>query len=132
MSERTHLPAWQALEAHAATMTPIHLRELFASDPQRFATLSLRHGDWLLDFSKQRLTTETLSLLRNLAAACNWREWLERMRAGEAINHTEQRAVSHTNDYHYDDGSNNDHNRVVNQFPLCRPDDLLHFYLYAR
>ena len=96
MSERTHLPAWQALEAHAATMTPIHLRELFASDPQRFATLSLRHGDWLLDFSKQRLTTETLSLLRNLAAACNWREWLERMRAGEAINHTEQRAVSHT------------------------------------
>jgi glucose-6-phosphate isomerase len=95
MTQRTRLPAWQALDAHAATIAPLHLRELFAADPQRFAALSLRLGDWLLDFSKQRLTPQTLTHLRALADACAWREWRTRMQAGEAINHTEGRAVSH-------------------------------------
>lgn len=95
MSQRTQLPAWQALKAHAEEIAPLHLRQLFAADPGRFATLSLRHGDWLLDFSKQRLNAQTLEKLHALASACAWRDDLARMRAGEPINHTEGRAVSH-------------------------------------
>ncbi|KAF4513798.1 UNVERIFIED_CONTAM: hypothetical protein B566_EDAN011719 [Ephemera danica] len=76
-------------------MRVAHLRELFAGDAQRFAAFSLRHDGILLDFSKQRLTTETLALLRELAVTANLDGWKARMLAGEAINHTEGRAVRH-------------------------------------
>lgn len=95
MSRLTATPAWQALARHAGEMRQHHLRDLFAADQQRFAELSLQHNGLLLDFSKQRLSTATLALLRELAEQTNWRQWRERMRNGEAINHTEQRAVGH-------------------------------------
>ncbi|HJW25566.1 MAG TPA: glucose-6-phosphate isomerase [Rhodocyclaceae bacterium] len=88
-------PEWQALAAHADDLRRRHLRDLFAADPGRFERFSLDHGDLLLDFSKQRIGAETLGLLHRLAAAADLPGWIARMRAGEKINHTEERAVLH-------------------------------------
>ena len=55
--------AWAALEEHRARLAPLHLRDLFAGDPERFQRFSLRHDDLLFDYSKQRITTETVALL---------------------------------------------------------------------
>lgn len=88
-------PAWQSLFAHAATLRPRHLRELFAEHPRRFEDFSLGSGALLMDFSKQRITRETLEHLHELARACDVEGWRERMLAGEHINHTEDRAVLH-------------------------------------
>ena len=65
----TARPEWAALKAHAANMAETNVRDLFANDPQRFQTLSLREGPLLVDVSKQRVTTETLRLLLDLAKA---------------------------------------------------------------
>src|SRR5574343_2098363 len=88
-------PAWRALAAHAEAIRTQHLRDLFAADPQRFDTLSLRHDGLLFDYSKQRVTTETMDLLRRLADAADIAGWKQKMADGEAINHTEGRAVRH-------------------------------------
>lgn len=88
-------PAWQALFEHAQSLEGQHLRQLFADDKQRFQDFSLTHADILLDFSKQRITRATLDRLHDLASACNVEGWREQMLAGEAINHTENRAVLH-------------------------------------
>jgi glucose-6-phosphate isomerase len=87
--------AWKQLAAHAGQMHGQHLRDQFAADPQRFAKFSLEHDGLLLDFSKQRLTGETLKILRALWRAADVPGWIARMRAGAAINHTEGRAVLH-------------------------------------
>ena len=91
----TNLPAWQALAKHAEHLRPAHLRDLFAADPERFTRFSLRQDGWLLDFSKQRITSETWALLQQLAVEADLAGWRARMLAGEAINHTEGRAVLH-------------------------------------
>lgn len=88
-------PAWRALIAHRDALGACHLTQLFAEDPQRFARLSLRLGDLLFDFSKQRITGDTLQLLLRLAEARGLRAGIERMAAGERINFTEQRAALH-------------------------------------
>ena len=88
-------PAWLALAEHARSIKHRHLRELFAADPDRFERFSLVHGQILLDYSKQRLGQQTMELLRQLAEQAAWRTWVERMRSGEPINHTEGRAVRH-------------------------------------
>ena len=88
-------PAWLALAEHARSIKHRHLRELFAADPGRFERFSLTHGRILLDYSKQRLDQQTMALLRQLAEQAGWRTWMDRMRSGEAINHTEGRAVRH-------------------------------------
>ncbi|MDR1995994.1 glucose-6-phosphate isomerase [Azonexus sp.] len=90
-----HSPAWQALATHAASLRQRHLRQLFAEDAQRFARFSRQHDGLLLDFSKQRIDADTHRLLLNLAAAANIDGWRQKMLAGEAINHTEGRAVRH-------------------------------------
>ncbi len=87
--------AWQALTTHAEELRGAHLRELFAGDKQRFARFSLRDGDLLLDFSKQRITQRTLPLLLELARAAEVETWRERMFSGEPINTTERRAALH-------------------------------------
>ncbi|HRE16628.1 MAG TPA: glucose-6-phosphate isomerase [Rhodocyclaceae bacterium] len=87
--------AWQALARHAALLRDQHLRTLFAEDADRFAHFSISHGELLLDFSKQRVTAETLTLLHRLAQELDVAGWRERMLAGEAINHSENRAVLH-------------------------------------
>jgi len=87
--------AWKALETHAAANRGVHLRDLFATDPRRFAALSIEADGLLLDYSKQRVTTETMRLLRELWRAADVAAWQARLAAGEAINHTEHRAVLH-------------------------------------
>ena len=91
----TTLPAWQALTAHAAAVRDLHLRDLFAADPDRFARFSLALGPLTVDYSKQRITGETLGLLMELARARRVEDGRKAMFAGTAINTTECRAVLH-------------------------------------
>lgn len=87
---------WKALEAHYESVCGQHLRDLFADDPERFNRFSLQHDGMLLDYSKNRITEETLSLLFQLAREAGLEAWITRMFAGDKINHTENRAVLHT------------------------------------
>jgi len=96
MTKPTQLPAWKALQQHVAGAESLHMRELFASDTQRFERYSLRCGDLLLDYSKNRVTDETLRLLFALARDSALPDWIERMFRGDRINFTERRAVLHT------------------------------------
>jgi glucose-6-phosphate isomerase len=91
----TQSPAWQALERHAVSASKLHMRDLFAADPGRFGKLSVRLGDLLLDYSKNRVTTETMLLLFDLARTAGIEMWRERMFSGDRINNTEDRAVLH-------------------------------------
>ena len=89
------LPAWQALLTHYQRIKDIHLRELFAEDPERGRLLTLEAAGIYLDYSKNRVTTETLRLLMNLASECRLQEHIEAMFHGDKINVTEKRAVLH-------------------------------------
>ncbi|MCW3051313.1 MAG: glucose-6-phosphate isomerase [Chthonomonadales bacterium] len=95
MSSLTQSPAWKALAAHHQTVASLEMRDLFAADPKRFETFSLRFQDILLDFSKNRITAETVLLLRALATQADLKGWTEKMFTGEKINITEDRAVLH-------------------------------------
>lgn len=95
MTSRKQSPEWVALESHWQEMRSRHMRELFAEDPQRFDAMSLERCGMLLDYSKNRITHQTLELLQNLARAADVPAWIGRMFAGEQINNTEQRAVLH-------------------------------------
>jgi len=95
MTTPTTSPAWQALTAHYETLAPIHMREMFSEDSQRFERFSLRFDDILLDYSKNRITEETMRLLLDLAEQAKLKNWIERMFSGEKINITEDRAVLH-------------------------------------
>jgi len=92
---RPQLPAWQELEAHAATVTDTSLRALFDSDASRGTRLTAEACGLYLDFSKQRVTDETLQLLVKLARSAGVAERAEAMFRGERINVTERRAVLH-------------------------------------
>jgi len=95
MAQLTKSAAWQALQAHHKTLARIHMRDLFAQEANRFERLSLRLDDLLLDYSKNRVTTRTLSLLLALAEDAELPAWIERMFRGERINPTERRAALH-------------------------------------
>jgi glucose-6-phosphate isomerase len=88
-------PAWLALAAHQQEIGGLHMRNLFAQDPGRFARFSLRLDDILFDFSKNRITEKTLPLLCNLARQADLAGWIESMFSGQKINTTEDRAVLH-------------------------------------
>jgi glucose-6-phosphate isomerase len=88
-------PEWQALRKHHQELKDRHLRELFAVDPGRGETMRCEAGDLYLDYSKQRVTGETLSLLVALAERAGLRERIDAMFAGRRINLTEDRAVLH-------------------------------------
>ncbi len=88
-------PQWQALKQHVAQIGKQHLRELFAADPERGEKLTAQAVGLYLDYSKQRVTDETLRLLRELATACDLEKRIDAMFAGERINTTEDRAVLH-------------------------------------
>lgn len=96
MPSPTSLPEWQALKAHQTTLATVHMKDLFAQDNQRFQKMSLSFDTLLFDYSKNRMTAETLPLLLNLANACDLKTKIEAMFAGDKINTTEQRAVLHT------------------------------------
>jgi len=91
----TQRPAWHALQAHYRDIKDAHLRELFAQDPERADRLSLEAAGILLDYSKHRVTADTIDLLTALARECGLRERIDAMFAGEPINQTERRAVLH-------------------------------------
>jgi glucose-6-phosphate isomerase len=91
----TRLPAWQALAAHYQEIKDIHLRQLFADDPHRGERLTAEATGLYLDYSKHRVTGETIRLLIDLATARDLRARIDAMFAGEKINITEGRAVLH-------------------------------------
>ncbi len=95
MPELTQLAAWKNLQAHYQDIETIHLRNLFADDPQRFEKFSLTFNNILFDHSKHRITTTTLKLLIDLAKQSGLQEKIHRMFSGEKINSTEQRSVLH-------------------------------------
>ena len=95
MSTLTQSPAWQALIDHQQEMADVHMRDLFANDAQRFERYSLHLADLLFDYSKNRITDKTLSLLIDLANQANLSEKIAAMFSGQKINTTEQRAVLH-------------------------------------
>ncbi len=95
MSALTESPAWQALARHHAKTHTTEMRTLFAQDPERFARFSRRVSDLLVDYSKNRVTDETMGLLVALAEQAKVAEWRDKMFAGGILNGTEQRAVLH-------------------------------------
>ena len=91
----SHTDTWAALKTHQQSLASIHLKDLFTEDKQRFKHFSLEACDLLLDYSKNHLTPETLTLLCHLAKKANMLEWIARMFNGEKVNNTEQRAALH-------------------------------------
>ena len=96
MVDPTQTAAWKALVAHHDEVSDLLMRDLFRDDPERAARFSLTLGDLLFDFSKNRITDQTVALLTELCEECGVRDWITRMFSGDAINETEGRAVLHT------------------------------------
>jgi glucose-6-phosphate isomerase len=92
----TDRAAYRALEAHYQQIKHLHLRDLFHEDPSRGTSMSAEAGGLYLDYSKNRITPETLRLLIALAEDCGLRDRIDAMFRGDAINVTEKRAVLHT------------------------------------
>ena len=88
--------AWKALTRHHSKIGDQHLRQFFAEDPDRGRELTLTVGDLYIDYSKHRVTRETLALLVDLARAAGLEQRRDAMYAGEHINTSEDRAVLHT------------------------------------
>ncbi len=95
VTKKTRGAAWRALKSHARALSPTPLRELFATDARRAQQLSAEACGIYLDYSKQRVTPETLRLLADLADACGLERWREKLFAGKAVNNTEQRPALH-------------------------------------
>src|ERR1700745_3767432 len=91
----TQRRAWNALAAHHQKVRELHLRQLFADDPARGERLTAEAVGFYLDYSKNRITDETLTLLLQLADESGLRERIDAMFRGEKINITENRAVLH-------------------------------------
>ncbi|MBI3985531.1 MAG: glucose-6-phosphate isomerase, partial [Lentisphaerae bacterium] len=91
----TDMPEWKALEIHYAAIRGLHLRDLFIRDPGRAERFSTDIPGLLLDYSKNRMTAETMDKLTVLARACGLREAIQAMFSGARINETENRAVLH-------------------------------------
>jgi glucose-6-phosphate isomerase len=94
-AQLTAQPAWNVLAAHYRKIQGVHLRALFGNDPQRGERLTAEAAGIYLDYSKNRITDETLKLLFQLAEECGLRARIEAMFRGEKINVTENRAVLH-------------------------------------
>ena len=93
--EPTTTQSWQDLTEHFQKIERIHMKDLFAQDPGRFESFSLRFNDILVDYSKNRITEETLKLLLDLAEEVDLGDAIEKMFTGDKINETENRAVLH-------------------------------------
>ncbi|MDH5518241.1 MAG: glucose-6-phosphate isomerase [Gammaproteobacteria bacterium] len=91
----TESQAWQQLQAHFQQVQSLHMRDLFAADPQRFERFHVSLGDILLDYSKNRMTDETHRLLLELAQQAGVEAWRDKMFSGDHVNLTEDRAVMH-------------------------------------
>jgi glucose-6-phosphate isomerase len=91
----TKTKTWKKLQAHAAAMEATPIRDLFKDDENRADKFSISFGDIYFDYSKNRINSDTLNLLNELAREANLREAIEAMFGGEIINQTEQRSVLH-------------------------------------
>jgi glucose-6-phosphate isomerase len=91
----TQRPAWQALARHYQQIRDVHLRQLFAEDPRRGERFAAEAAGLYLDYSKHRISDETIRLLLQLAQECGLRERIDAMFRGDKINVTERRAVLH-------------------------------------
>src|SRR4051794_26695139 len=87
--------SWKALEGHFSQVRNVHLRQLFADDPKRGERLTSEAAGLFLDYSKNRVTDETLKLLVSLADECGLKARIDAMFRGDKINTTEDRAVLH-------------------------------------
>ncbi len=102
MTERTEAfaisttDAWAALRAHQPTIEPLHLRQIFADDPERGRELTVQAGDLYIDYAKHRVTRQTLDLLVGLAVVAGVEGRRDAMLRGDHINTSENRAVLHT------------------------------------
>jgi glucose-6-phosphate isomerase len=96
MANLIQYPSWEKLCSHQRKISKIQMRDLFAADPNRFKKYSLKFNDILFDYSKHRITDETMPLLMQMAREANIEGWRDRMFGGEKINITENRAVLHT------------------------------------
>ena len=94
-SESRSQAAWAALRVHHSEMAGVHMRDLFASDPERSRRYRLEACGLFLDYSKHRVTETTLQGLAALASQAGLERWIERLFSGEAINNTEGRAALH-------------------------------------
>jgi glucose-6-phosphate isomerase len=94
-TQLTQRPAWKALQDHSQKVKSLHMRNLFADDPQRAERFSLEALGIYLDYSKNRITGETIPLLLDLAESSDLRRRIDAMFNGEKINITEKRAVLH-------------------------------------
>ncbi len=95
MTQPTRLPAWHALKEHHSEMSRVQMRDLFAADPDRFKRFSITFGEFLFDYSKNRITERTMDLLVRLAEQAELSRKITAMFHGEKINVTENRAVLH-------------------------------------
>lgn len=89
-------PEWKALQAHYSANTDVQIRDLFALDQSRYSNFNLALPGMLIDYSRHRVTRETLDLLLSLARACDVEGWRDRMFSGDPINTSENRPVLHT------------------------------------
>jgi glucose-6-phosphate isomerase len=96
MAKLNQSATWEALEDHFEEITQLHMRDMFEQDPQRFDKFSLKLNDILFDYSKNIIDTRTMDHLYRLAEECDVSRWIKSMFDGDAINHTENRAVLHT------------------------------------
>lgn len=96
MATLTQYPVWHKLCQHQQDIASIHMRDLFAKDPNRFNKFHLQFADILLDYSKHRIDETTMPLLFQMAREAKIENWRDRMFSGEKINITEDRAVLHT------------------------------------
>ncbi|MER3463753.1 MAG: glucose-6-phosphate isomerase [Chitinophagaceae bacterium] len=92
----TTTKSWQALQQHHEEMKEVHMRDLFAQDADRFKKFSFCFNNIVIDFSKNRITQDTIKLLLQLAEECKVKDAIDAMFAGELINQTEHRSVLHT------------------------------------
>src|SRR5215813_9373607 len=95
MTPLTRRPAWSALKAHFRKIEALHLRKLFATDPKRGQRMTAEAAGLFLDYSKNRVTDQTMKLLVQLAKESELRQRIDAMFSGGKINITEKRAVLH-------------------------------------
>ncbi|MBL7471931.1 glucose-6-phosphate isomerase [Robertkochia sediminum] len=88
--------AWEKLQAHFEEMSDKHMNDLFSEDPARAKEMAIEWNDFFIDYSKNRITGETLELLQELATASELKDAIEKYFSGDLINETEGRAVLHT------------------------------------
>lgn len=89
-------PQWKALTDHAAANADVQIKDLFLLDQDRYDNFSLSFDDLVIDYSRHRVTRETMGLLLDLAKACEIETWREKMFTGAHINNSEDRPVLHT------------------------------------